>query len=180
MGPHSLGLIHANIRRTLTDGDQGLSVVAQVFHQVLSATHRTDLSGLSDGETHDQIQYSSSQTSSPGPAGARRSATASGWNNDFNQRLMQVWYLHPRPDSEEPAPAKKTAEPGALWVCVSELGPYGPVSDQDMPNHARVQKGCASASTTFSTYQDSWIRHFHHVLSEYVDPKGEWNADALA
>jgi phenylpropionate dioxygenase-like ring-hydroxylating dioxygenase large terminal subunit len=168
------------MRRTLSDGELARPVVAEIFRQVLSVMHRTDLSGLSDSETIDQIQYFFFPNMIPWPgAGAPLVYRFRPWMNDPNQCLMEVWYLHPRPDGDErPAPAQEIRlEPGAPWAGVPELGPYGPIFDQDMPNLARVQKGLRATrrpTVTFSAYQESRIRHFHHVLGEYVDPKGEW------
>ena len=167
------------LRQALPEGTAARTVVAEVFRGLLSATHRTDLSGLSDSETLDQIQYFFFPNIIPWPGiGAPLFYRFRPWAGDPHQCLMEVWYLHPRPDGEPSSPAAEIRlEPGAPWAGVRELGPYGPIFDQDMPNLARVQKGLRATrkpTVTLSAYQESRIRHFHRVLGDYVDPKGEW------
>lgn len=168
------------LARALGEGTPARPVVADVFRQVLSRTHRTDLSALSDSEALDQIQYFFFPNVIPWPGvGAPLCYRFRPHGSDPNECLMEVWYLHPRPDGEEPAPAEEIRlAPGAPWASVAELGGYGPVFDQDMPNVRRVQRGLRATrkpTVTLSAYQESRIRHFHQVLSEYVDPNGEWS-----
>lgn len=161
----------------LADGDEARPVVADVFRRLLSAQHRTDLSGLSDSEALDQIQYFFFPNVIPWPAvGAPLVYRFRPHGDDPNQSLMEVWYLHPVPDDDPhpPVAAELRLEPGAPWASAECLGGYGPVFDQDMPNLTRVQKGLRASrkpTVVFSAYQESRIRHFHRILGEYVTPR---------
>jgi len=63
---------------------------------------------------------------------------------------------------------------GEKWANAVELGGYGPIIDQDMPNLARLQKGLRATKkpgVTLANYQEVRIRHFHQTLKEYIDDK---------
>ena len=65
------------------------------------------------------------------------------FGNDPNKSIFEVWFLYPKPEYGDAAKVgreRRLAE-GEKWANVAELGGYGPIIDQDMPNLARLQKG---------------------------------------
>jgi nitrite reductase/ring-hydroxylating ferredoxin subunit len=158
----------------LSDGQRARPVVADMLRPAMSRHHRTDLGAVSDSEILDQIQYFIFPNLIPWPTVGAPLVYRFRPHGGPHQSLMEVFYLHPVPDDDpEPeVPAEIRLEPGQPWGSVPELGGYGPVFDQDMPNLARVQRGLRSTSRRtikLSAYQESRIRHFHRTLGEYVD-----------
>ncbi len=54
---------------------------------------------------------------------------------------------------------------------VAELGLLGPVFDQDLANLPFVQQGLKATrkpGITLADYQESRIRHFHHLLDTWM------------
>ena len=67
--------------------------------------------------------------------------------------------------------AERRLDEGVLWADQPELGVYGPVIDQDIPNLARLTKGMKATrkrGITLGRYQESRIRHYLKTLDEYV------------
>lgn len=161
-------------RRSLNDGERARPIVAAQMRRALAARYRTDLRHVSDTEVLDQIQYFIFPNVIPWPAvGAPLVYRFRPVSDDPGESLMEVYYLHPMPDGEpEPdVPPEIRLDPGQLWASVRELGPYGPVFDQDMPNLRRVQLGLTTAqhrTLHLSTYQESRLLHFHRTLDEYL------------
>ena len=57
------------------------------------------------------------------------------------------------------------------WTEAPELGPLCKVFAQDTFNLPKVQLGLKSAQhthTTFASYQETKIRHFHTLLEKYI------------
>jgi hypothetical protein len=85
---------------------------------------------------------------------------------------MEVYFLAPF-KGERPSPAKThwlTAEQD--WTDAEELGMLARVFNQDSMNLPNVQIGLEAAQNTevvFSRYQETKIRHFHHLLNQYVN-----------
>lgn len=87
--------------------------------------------------------------------------------------LMEVYVLRPIPtDGREWASAPEVRlETGASWTEVQELGSYGRVLDEDVPNMVRLTKGLKTSrksGVTLANYQEVRIRHFHRTLEEYL------------
>ena len=62
-------------------------------------------------------------------------------------------------------------EPDETWSDAAVLGSTGRILDQDSFNIPKVQVGLRSAPMTslpLSLYQESKIRHFHHVLDRWL------------
>ncbi len=81
--------------------------------------------------------------------------------------------LHPVPEDGRPYEVAKDRRlaPDENWSAVEELGVYGPVLDQDVPNMIRMTKGLKTtrkAGMTLANYQENRIRHFHQTLDEYL------------
>ena len=93
--------------------------------------------------------------------------------DDHRSCIMDVFLLSPFAD-ERPAPAPEIRlsadEP---WrTAVESLGSLARVFDQDEFNLEAVQKGLRTtrkAGVTFAVYQESKIRHFHHLLDQWLE-----------
>jgi len=161
-------------RKTLQNGDRARPVVAAQMRRSLGKQYGVDLSEMSEADVLDQVQYFIFPNVIPWPTvGAPLVYRFRPISDDPNESIMEVYYLHPLPDGDpEPVVSGEIRlEPGAPWSSVNELGPYGPVFDQDMPNLPRVQQGLRTTRHTaihLSTYQESRLAHFHRTLDEYI------------
>ena len=122
----------------------------------------------------DQIQYNIFPNFTVWPGlGAPLCYRFRPYGNDPNRSIFEVWFLYPRPaEGESPAvaPDHRLAE-GELWASRPELGPYGPIIDQDTPNLVPLQRGLRATrkpGITLGNYQEIRIRRFHNVLEEYL------------
>jgi hypothetical protein len=167
-------LLPPSDRQTLRSGERARPVVAAQMRRSLGKRYGVDLTGVSDADMLDQVQYFMFPNVIPWPTiGAPLVYRFRPVSDDPNESLMEVYLLHPVPDDDpEPAvPAEIRLDPGAPWASVAALGGYGPVFDQDMPNLPRVQHGLRTTrhqTIHLSTYQESRLAHFHRTLDEYV------------
>ena len=85
--------------------------------------------------------------------------------------LMDVYFLAPF-KGERPAPAKtQWLGIDASWTEATILGSSARVFDQDSYNMPKVQRGLHTTrekTVLFSRYQESKIRHFHHLLAQWI------------
>jgi hypothetical protein len=85
---------------------------------------------------------------------------------------MECYYLAPfRGDRPDPAPMH-WLEADDDWTEAPELGMLGRVFNQDTFNLPKVQLGLHSLTkpgVTLARYQETKIRHFHHLLEQYLD-----------
>lgn len=68
--------------------------------------------------------------------------------------------------------AERRLGPDKLWADVEQLGPYGPIVDQDIPNLRRPTKGMKASrkiGNTLGRYQESRMRHYLRTLNEYME-----------
>ena len=89
--------------------------------------------------------------------------------------VMECFYLSPF-EGERPEPAEMHwLEAHEDWTEASELGILAKVFQQDAFNLPQVQAGLEAAqfdSITLARYQETKLRHFHALLSEWVDARG--------
>jgi phenylpropionate dioxygenase-like ring-hydroxylating dioxygenase large terminal subunit len=93
--------------------------------------------------------------------------------DDHRTSIMEVLLLSPY-QGDRPPPAVETRlgadEP---WrTAVEQLGSLARVFDQDEFNLEAVQKGLRTsrkAGVTFGVYQESKIRHYHQLLTEWIE-----------
>jgi phenylpropionate dioxygenase-like ring-hydroxylating dioxygenase large terminal subunit len=161
-------------RPKLKPGEKARPALAEFNRQALSQLHRTDLSSLSDSEVMDQNQYNVFPNFTLWPAMISPLCYRfRPFGNDPNKAIFEVWFLYPRPqygEAPKVASERRLAE-GDKWASVAELGGYGPIIDQDMPNLSRIQKGLRATTkpgVTLANYQEVRIRHFHRTLEEYI------------
>jgi hypothetical protein len=85
---------------------------------------------------------------------------------------MECIYLAPYPPGEKP-PAAPIHRLGADddWTEAPELGFLARVFNQDTFNLPRVQLGLKTMkkkTVTLANYQETKIRHFHHLLDQWL------------
>ncbi|MEA5508784.1 SRPBCC family protein [Crocosphaera sp. UHCC 0190] len=94
------------------------------------------------------------------------------YGNDPDACIMDVLLLQPCPEGKYPPVAKtRWLTTNEKWSDAPELGGLGAVLDQDTSNLDRLQKGLKTAAKpgiTLGTYQESRIRHFHHILTQQL------------
>lgn len=93
--------------------------------------------------------------------------------HQVDKSIMECMLLVGQPDGAPLPPAASihwlTEEQD--WTEAPELGPLAEIFNQDSANIPYVQRGlnAAAGNLTLTTYGDSRIRHFHHLLDEYLD-----------
>jgi phenylpropionate dioxygenase-like ring-hydroxylating dioxygenase large terminal subunit len=164
-------------RPKVKHGESARAVIAEFNRKALGQLYRADLSQLSDGEVMDQNQYNIFPNFTLWPAAnSPLCYRFRPFGNDPNKAIFEVWFLYPKPEYGDAAKVgyeRRLAE-GEKWANATELGGYGPIIDQDMPNLARLQKGLRATKktgVTLANYQEVRIRHFHQTLEEYIDNK---------
>jgi phenylpropionate dioxygenase-like ring-hydroxylating dioxygenase large terminal subunit len=159
---------------TLKDGETARSAIARQNRKIWGEAHNVDLSGFSDAEMLDQIQYTVFPNFTVWPTiVAPLCYRFRPHGDDTTHSIFEVWMLHPKADDgSHPEPMRELRlDPDQDWASVPELGSYGPVLDQDTPNMPRIQKGLmasAKKAVSLANYQEVRIRAFHETLDRYL------------
>ena len=126
---------------------------------------------LSDASLSDSIYYTLFPNFHPWGGYNRIVYRFRPYNNRFDKSIMECYYLSPfageRPD---PAPVHWLDE-DQDWTEATELGILAKVFQQDTFNLPKVQIGLAAAQyddIVLANYQETKIRHFHDLLSEWI------------
>jgi phenylpropionate dioxygenase-like ring-hydroxylating dioxygenase large terminal subunit len=94
--------------------------------------------------------------------------------NDPDSSLMEVRVMLPCPSEGRPPSAKlHRLSKDEHWSSIPEFSKIGFVFDQDTANLERMQRGLKASvkpGITLGQYQESTIRHFHHVLDALLHP----------
>lgn len=94
------------------------------------------------------------------------------WQDRHDKSLMECYYLSPFV-GDRPAPAPMhLLEEDQPWTEAPELGLLAKVFTQDTFNLPKVQIGLEAAQydeIVLARYQETKIRHFHHLLSHWVN-----------
>jgi hypothetical protein len=166
--------VPAEMRPKLAPGERARPALAEFNRKALGKQFRIDLSSAPDAEVLDQIQYNVFPNFTVWPTVfAPLCYRFRPLGHDPNQSLFEVWFLHPQPEYGDPpvVASERRLAPDEPWASARELGVYGPIIDQDMPNLARLQQGLRATrkpGITLGNYQEIRIRHFHKALEEYV------------
>jgi hypothetical protein len=126
---------------------------------------------VSDAELVDSIYYTVFPNFHPWSPFNRIQYRFRPYQDDHRKSIMEVYFLAPF-KGERPVPAKThwlTEQQD--WTDAEELGMLARVFNQDSMNLPNVQIGLEAAQNTevvFSRYQETKIRHFHHLLNQYV------------
>ncbi len=93
------------------------------------------------------------------------------WGDRHDKSLMECYYMSPfKGERPDPAPLHLLDE-DEPWTNAPELGLLAKVFTQDTFNLPKVQKGLEAAQydeVVLARYQETKIRHFHHLLSKWV------------
>ena len=127
---------------------------------------------LTDAELSDSFYYTLFPNFHPWGAYNKIIYRFRPWGNAPDESLMEVIYLSPF-RGERPPPAEiHWLDWDDDFTKAPELGFLARVFNQDVFNLAKVQKGLKAAvhdDVTFASYQETKIRHFHGLLSQYTE-----------
>lgn len=160
--------------RRLEPGETARAHIVECIRAATEQRLSIDLSGYSDSEVVDVIQYYLFPNFMPfGGFGSPLMYCMRPGGDDPHHSLFEVWLLLPYPEGSAPPP------PAALRVLgehenfadVEELSYFGAILDQDamaMPLVQRGLKSNARGAITLAAYQESRIRHMRETLDFYL------------
>lgn len=155
-------------------GDTPRAKLANRARKKITRSSGRDMSGLSDAEALDLIEYSLFPNMVPWAGqGMPILYRFRPKGNNPEQCVMELMFMFAKaPDGSHPPPAEiNWLSPGQLWADAPELGNAAVVADQDTDNLQRIQKGIRTSrkpGATFAQYQESRLRHFHETLDYYM------------
>jgi phenylpropionate dioxygenase-like ring-hydroxylating dioxygenase large terminal subunit len=158
----------------LAEGETPRGRISARLRRFYTESLGADLSGLSDSEVIDVIQYSLFPNLIVfGGYGSPLAYRSRPDGDDPNRSIFEVWLLLPLAEgADRPAPAPtRVLGPGEHFADVQELSYYGPIIDQDADMMPQVQKGLRASRkgrVTLGRYQESRIRHMRRTLAEYM------------
>jgi len=159
----------------LKPGETARAVLAERFRTVLGKSSGVDLSGVSDAEMLDSLQYYLFPNFVPWSGiGAPLVYRWRPNGDDPESCLFEVMYLFVRPSDEPPkrdTPMKLLGD-DETFADAPELGGLGPLLDQDLDNLERIQRGLHALhkpGVTLANYQEVRIRHVHMILDRYIE-----------
>lgn len=160
---------------TLKEGETARNAIVKHNREIWSKMHNADMSGKSDAEMIDQIQYTLFPNFTVWPTIVAPLLYRFRPNGDDpDSCIFEIYMLYPKADDgSHPEPMKEIRlAADELWESIKEFGGYGPVIDQDTPNFPRIQKGIKASkrqAISLANYQESRIRAFHGVLERYLN-----------
>lgn len=157
------------------EGQSARPVVAEALRHKLAEQSGADVSGYSDSEMLDAIEYFVFPNMAPwAGVGAPLTYRFRPYGNNPDRCVFDIMLLVPLP----PGVPKPKAGP-IHWLGVDEdfsaapeLGGLVPVFNQDLSNLPRVQRGLKSMTkpgVTLADYQEIRIRQFHRDLDRYLN-----------
>jgi phenylpropionate dioxygenase-like ring-hydroxylating dioxygenase large terminal subunit len=152
------------------EGMRARAVMAESARQALREVVGDDIH-ISDADVSDSIYYTLFPNFHPWGGFNRIVYRFRPWENRFDKSLMECYYLSPF-KGERPAPASMhLLQEDEDWTNAPELGMLAKVFQQDTFNLPNVQRGLMASpydEVFFARYQESKLRHFHHLLSKWV------------
>jgi nitrite reductase/ring-hydroxylating ferredoxin subunit len=125
---------------------------------------------LSDAELADSIYYTLFPNLHPWGAYNRITYRFRPYQDRHDMSIMECMFLEPYDESKPKPPAVPIHWLGVDddWTEAPELGMLARVFNQDTFNLPNVQKGLSSLrkGITLANYQETKIRHFHHLLTQ--------------
>ncbi|HVW32439.1 MAG TPA: aromatic ring-hydroxylating dioxygenase subunit alpha [Acidimicrobiia bacterium] len=156
------------------DGMTARQVLGEFARAAFSYLTGADLTGLSISELIDGHEYHVFPNFVPWAGlGIPFAYTFTPYGDDPDRCVWDVYVLWPHPAGEPfpPVPPVRFVNDDELYSAVQELSWVGPLFDQDMENLRRFQQGMKTLpkpGLIMSSYQESRIRHYHHLLEQYV------------
>jgi phenylpropionate dioxygenase-like ring-hydroxylating dioxygenase large terminal subunit len=127
---------------------------------------------LSDAELADSIYYTLFPNFHPWGAYNRITYRFRPYGDRHDMAIMECMFLDPYDLSKPKPPAVAIHWLGIDddWTEAPELGMLARVFNQDSFNLPKVQIGLASLQkdVTLANYQETKIRHFHHLLDQFI------------
>jgi phenylpropionate dioxygenase-like ring-hydroxylating dioxygenase large terminal subunit len=153
------------------EGMTARELMAQMSRMQLAATVPS-VTKVSDAELNDSFYYSLFPNMHPWGAYNRITYRFRPYGNDPDRSIMEVIYLAPFRGKRPPPAEVHWLDFDDPWTDAPELGSLCKVFQQDTFNLPRVQVGLKNAQhthVTFSSYQESKVRHFHSLLDKYIN-----------
>jgi hypothetical protein len=160
--------------RVLADGESARAHVVDCIRALNEQHLGIDLSGFSDAEVVDVIQYYVFPNFVPfGGFSSPLVYRMRPDGDDPHHSIFEVWLLLPYPDGAEPPPPAplRVLQEHEQFADVEALRYFGPILDQDALLMPQVQKGLKSSArgrVTLGRYQESRIRHMRATLERYL------------
>ena len=160
---------------TLREGETARSAMARHLRNTMGEHYKCDLSGWSDSEMIDTIEYHifPNMVLFPGislPMAYRFRPIGS----DPNRTLFEILFLRPNPatgQAPEPPDPYHVAETESYASAPGFDAAMGGVYDQDTDNLRAQQEGFRASATGvqhLGNYQEARIRHFQMVVDKYL------------
>ena len=155
-------------------GDKVRALLAERARRKIGAAAGRDLSGASDAEVLDAIEYFLFPNLVPWAGHGVPIAYRFRPNGDDPETsIMELMLLFAKAEdgSHPPAASCTQLTVEQSWQEAPELGGAGFIVDQDTDNLRRIQRGLRASrkgAVTLARYQESRIRHFHETLDHYV------------
>jgi phenylpropionate dioxygenase-like ring-hydroxylating dioxygenase large terminal subunit len=156
------------------EGETARSKLAERARERISRSIGRDMSGLSDTESLDLIEYMLFPNMVPWGGQALPITYRFRPNGDDPESsIMEIMFLFSKAlDGSHPSPARMTMLGlDQKWADAPELGSAAMVADQDTDNLMRIQRGLRASKkpgVTLARYQESRIRHYHETLDAYM------------
>jgi hypothetical protein len=158
---------------TLTDGMTARGVSGLGGRARMAEVLGDKADGLSDAELADSIYYTLFPNFHPWAAYNRIVYRFRPYEDRHDMSIMECMFLEPYDESQPKPPAVPIHWLGVDqdWTDAEELGLLARVFNQDTFNLPKVQKGLSSLrkDITLANYQETKLRHFHWLLSQWVE-----------
>ncbi len=155
----------------IADGMTARQVAAHRAREVLRPALGGDVEQLSDAELVDSFYYTVFPNFHPWGAYNRIVYRFRPYGTDVDQSIMECMYLSPYAGDRPPSAPIHWLGPDDDWCDAPELGFLARVFNQDTFNLAKVQLGLKTMkkkTVTLANYQETKIRHFHHLLDNWL------------
>lgn len=155
-------------------GETARGKLAQRAREKITRSSGRDMSGLSDTESLDLIEYMLFPNMVPwGGQALPITYRFRPYKDNPERSIMEIMFLFSKaPDGTHPPVAEmRLLREDQKWCDAPELGSAAMVADQDTENLMRIQKGLRASKkpgVTLARYQESRIRHFHDTLDAYL------------
>jgi phenylpropionate dioxygenase-like ring-hydroxylating dioxygenase large terminal subunit len=155
----------------LAEGEHARAVAGDMRREAMASVVGDQAQALSDAEMNDSIYYTVFPNFHPWGAYNRIVYRFRPNGDRHDEAIMECMYLSPFEGERPPPAALHALGPDDDWTQAPELGMLARVFNQDVFNLPKVQIGLAGGaidSVTFANYQETKLRHFHHLLEQWV------------
>jgi phenylpropionate dioxygenase-like ring-hydroxylating dioxygenase large terminal subunit len=153
------------------EGMTARQVAARGAREMLRPALGADVEQLSDAELVDSFYYTVFPNFHPWGAYNRIVYRFRPYGTDVDQSIMECMYLSPYAGDRPPPAPIHLLGPDDDWCEAPELGFLARVFNQDTFNLPKVQLGLKTMkkkTVTLANYQETKIRHFHHLLDNWL------------